>query len=344
MKKICFWFAKAIVAMAVAFAMITGFCFFYYNVPIHYTPEINVTDYYWDENAISCRATEGFAFTETDENGYVNTYPKSGEDIDILVMGSSHTEGFNVSAKENYTYVLNDLMQKNGLDQYAYNIGTSGHTLSRCFRNLESAVSSFNPKEYVIIETESVNPPLEELKQYHDATLSYLPSHNSGLIHQLQKNDFIRLMHVQLSNALENEMKDDEQQETSEENIGQEEATGLSDETKKYLSRMLKDGEKIATEKGCKLVIVYFPGIEIDYSGKVVSPSNDREKADFRAMCEELRIGFVDMQQPFVRMYETTHQLPRGFSNTKVGVGHINKYGHAEIAKELYRYIAEVGK
>ena len=53
------------------------------------------------------RGTEGFAYTKTDENGFVNTFPEKKDEINVLVMGSSHAEGFNVDSDENFTYVLN---------------------------------------------------------------------------------------------------------------------------------------------------------------------------------------------------------------------------------------------
>ena len=53
-------------------------------------------------------------------------------------------------------------------------------------------------------------------------------------------------------------------------------------------------------------------------------------------------VGFVDMTDDFEKMFYEEHHLPHGFSTGQIGVGNINKYGHAVIAESLYRYINEL--
>ena len=341
MKKFYLWFVKAAIAGILAFIIISIFCFFYYNVPTHHTSKTNVTDYYWDKNSISIRGNEGFAFTKTDKNGYVNTYAKTKESTDVLIMGSSHTEGFNVSANENYAYLLNEKLYQNGHDIYAYNIGTSGHTITRCFRNLEDAINEFNPTKYITIETDNLSPSLEELKQLDEKTFNYLPSNDSGLIYHLQKSDFLRLVYTQLSHALDNNKKTDTAEPTKNKSIAIPNSTPSNNEDIIYLEKMLQNGSNLAKENGCQLVIVYIPAIEVDYEGKIIAPANTNEKLLFKNLCEKHDIKFIDMYSSFADTYTKTNRLPRGFSNTKVGVGHINKYGHGQIAKELYEFISK---
>jgi hypothetical protein len=50
---------------------------------------------------------------------------------------------------------------------------------------------------------------------------------------------------------------------------------------------------------------------------------------------------FVDMTGVFISAYNTRRDLPYGFLNTAVGVGHLNKNGHAIIAVELFKRIQE---
>ena len=40
-----------------------------------------------------------------------------------------------------------------------------------------------------------------------------------------------------------------------------------------------------------------------------------------------------------MELYKTRHILPYGFLNTKVGYGHLNRYGHEVIAKRLAKEI-----
>ncbi len=346
MKKKIIWFLKAFVALLVAFCIMSGFCAFYYNLPIHYTNPSGATDYSWEKGSYSVKCTEGFAKVRTDENGFVNTYKPKGEKIDALVMGSSHTEAFNVGEKENYTYLLNDKFSGDENQMYFYNIGTSGHTFQRCLRNLESAVEEFNPQKYIIIETVDVNLSLSELEAVKNDTLDYLPSHDTGLIYYLQKSDLFRRLYAQLSNVLENEKLPTLNISGSEKASGSAPKTGESDENvmveyEKALDAVMKKSSEIAKNNGCRLIIAYIPHLEIDYSGNIIEKETSEQRVIFESICDKYDIGFVDMYEGFVNFYEQNHTLLQGFSNTGVGVGHINKHGHSVIAHELYNYITE---
>lgn len=48
------------------------------------------------------------------------------------------------------------------------------------------------------------------------------------------------------------------------------------------------------------------------------------------------------MTDDFEKMFYEENHVPHGFSTGQIGVGHINKYGHAVIAESLYRYINEL--
>lgn len=346
MKKKIVWFAKAFVASVVAFGILSGFCAFYYNLPIHFTNSSKSTDYYWEKNSYSIKCTEGFAKVKTDNNGFVNTYTPQSENIDVLIMGSSHTEAFNVSEKENYTYLLNEKFSSSENNLYFYNIGTSGHTLQRCLRNLESAVKEFNPQKYIIIETVNVTPSLKELEDIQNGTLDYLPSHDSGLIYYLQKSDLFRLLYAQFSNVLENEKLPSFNFNKSEDVS---KTTTKSDESilveyEQSLDVVLKKSNEIAKDNGCKLIIAYIPQLEIDYNGNIVERKIDQEQKIFENACEKYDIGFVDMYDSFEDYYAQNQALLQGFSNTGIGVGHINKHGHSVIADELYAYVMEENK
>jgi lysophospholipase L1-like esterase len=64
----------------------------------------------------------------------------------------------------------------------------------------------------------------------------------------------------------------------------------------------------------------------------------------FEKACEDNDIIFVDMTDDFKQLYEEKNILPYGFINTKVGRGHLNKYGHMVIAKKLAQVIKEEGQ
>ncbi len=334
MKKTFIWFIKAFVSGTVVLGIATGFCLFYYNLPVHHTNETGVTDYFWDKNVITIRGTEGFSVSETDSEGFVNTFPDKKDKTDILVMGSSHAEGFNVNSDENFTYILNDNLKKNGYDKYAYSIGMSGHDLLRCFRNFENAVKKYKPAEYVVIETYKTDFSIDDWEKLNNNTYGFLPSYDSGLIHYLQKNTFFRLVYAQISNFLEKDnsvvSNDKEQQ-----NIND----GVSEEYIKSVDMVIYKISKIAQQNNCKVMIVYCPALDIDYYGNVVEEDRSDEHEVFVSACEKYCVEFVDMFVPYKEMYEEVKYLPTGFSNTAIGEGHTNKYGHKCIADEIYNRV-----
>ena len=137
----------------ISLAILSLGCFFYYNIPSHYTDKDNVTAYRNDVNAFYSKGTEGFGWGWTNNEGYVNTDNFThGMDIDILVMGSSHMEAFQIMQENSAACLLNS---QYGLK--VYNVGVSGHRFALCASNLKAAVDKYRPSKFVVIEAASVN-------------------------------------------------------------------------------------------------------------------------------------------------------------------------------------------
>ena len=95
---------KVIVSGIVAVAIICGLLCFYDIKPIHKENPKGNTDFVWLPNSIWVKATEGIAFGKFDANGFNNKSVISNPDI--IVLGSSHMEAFNVMQNENSAYLL----------------------------------------------------------------------------------------------------------------------------------------------------------------------------------------------------------------------------------------------
>lgn len=330
MKKTALWFVKAAGAALVAFGLMSVFCFFYYNLPVHYPEPSGASDYSWDKNALSMRGTEGFSYQFTDERGYVNSYPRKDDQIDILVMGSSHTEGFHVNYDENYTYVLNKLLDEGGHDLFAYNIAASGHSLERNIDNLDQALDEFKPSKYVVIEVPNLKVKTANLVYMLEGNLGELESSNSGIVGALQKSDALRLLYYQISQVEVNKKLA----------AGEEEDPWLEYHPK-ALRAALKKAAGIAKEHGVQLIITHLSLVDYDYNGNFCEPEDIGDKELYKQACEEYGIIFLDMYSAYEQMYNSTNRLPRGYCNTAPGVGHTNKYGHACVAQELYKCITK---
>lgn len=324
---------KTVVSGIIAFVILTLFCFLYYNVPVHSANRDGSTDYKWEANVFYSRGTEGFAWGKTNNDGFCNLFDYDDDmKIDILVMGSSQMEAFNVDMSQSTASRLNALRE----NETVYNIGTSGHTFLTCASNLGAALNKYQPTHYVVIGTGSVSFSDEAMTLAISGETPEIPSNDGGIIGLLQKNPCLRLIYSQIRKFAKLSAEDIEDAEDIE---VLDESDALNNEN--LLDDLLRKMSVLAEECGAKLIIVYHPGINIAADGAIDIVTDQDSITQFKRLCDANGIQFLDMSNRFKEEYGNTYILPYGFSNTPVGSGHLNKYGHAMIADELYKLISE---
>ena len=332
------WLCKFIGAAAVAFLALNLFCLFYYNVPVHAETSgqlRGVTDHVWPANTWYCRATEGFAQGITDENGYNNLWDAGQQELGVLLLGSSHMEAFNVAQQDSAAYLLNTMISKRGGDYYVYNIGMSAHSLLRCARNLDAALDAFCPTKYAVIETSSLTFPAEQIRQVLDGTYPFISSHNGGIVGKLQKMPCMRLWYAQIK-ALLGKTDQDEGDLNSCMHQNEADRDRNAGEARDALLSFLSE---TAAGHGVQLIIAYHPSLKLGKDGMAYDPTDPSQAFSFAEDCERYGVVFVDCGKAFIEQYKATGQLPHGFSNTAVGRGHMNRYGHKKFAEEIDRAI-----
>lgn len=328
MRKKLAWFGKALISGMLAFSMLSVFCIFYYNVPVHASTSDGATDYSWQKNKFYSRGTEGFALGKTNNEGYLNSFDyQDGMNIDVLMMGSSHTEGYNVGMSESMSAQLGSMLP----NDVVYNIGTSAHGLNTNASNLSNAIKKYKPTKYVVIEAPSIEFSEEALNLVLEDKNPELSSHSNGIVGFLQNIPFLRLMYAQLKAFLGNLKSNDN---VTSSNI----AENASYET---YSLFLEKLNNIAKSEGVKLIIVYHPALSLNEDGSASTVADKEFCNSFNKNCEENGIIFLDMSSRFLNEYEQNAVLPHGYSNTSVGQGHLNKHGHKMIAEELYKLMEE---
>lgn len=323
---------KTVVAGIIAFVILTLFCFVYFNVPVHSANRDGSTDYKWEANAFYSRATEGFAWGKTNNEGFSNLFDYDGDrKIDVLIMGSSHMEAFQVGMEQSAASRLNALLEQ----ETVYNIGVSGHDFLTCAGNLSAALKTYQPTKYVVIETGSVSFSEEALALAISGETPEIPSNEGGIIDLLQKNPYLRLLYHQMQNHANLQAEDIEEAEDPK-------AFAESDSAanEELLADLLHSMSVSAEEYGARLIIVYHPGISIASDGALDLLIDQNAIARFERLCDADGILFLDMGARFKVEYESSYILPYGFSNTPVGSGHLNQYGHAMMAEELYALIS----
>ena len=90
---------KIILAGVVTIAILSAFSVVYYHTGLRIPSDSGNTDYHWEPNTLISNMKESYSWIITDVNGYNNvSVPDS---VDILLMGSSHMEAFEVSQNDN---------------------------------------------------------------------------------------------------------------------------------------------------------------------------------------------------------------------------------------------------
>lgn len=327
MHKFMRWFCKAIISGSIAIVIASVICTFYYNPGTHIDNKSGETDYVWLGNYNTMTMIEGIAWNRTDKNGFYNASDSLDKNMDILIMGSSNTEGNHILYEQNFPYILSKNTGKS-----VYNIGMSGHTLLVCINNLKKALENMKPTEYLIIETSSVKYTEDEINKCLCGQMENLQSYGEGLLFYLQKSPYLKLLYAQIQNwnsnsnngyVIQSEQPDDEQ---------------IPEEP--YL-KLMKYVSDTCSEYGVKPIILYYPNIVLNPDGTASSVINRAALKVFENACQINGILFVNMEEKFMDRYNKDSILPTGFCNTAVGYGHLNKYGTEMIADELTAVILQ---
>jgi hypothetical protein len=285
--------------------------------------------------------TEGYGNGRMNNEGLNNLEDFRAQQIDILLMGSSHMEGVNVAQTETMASRLNSMFNKT---KYVYNLGFSTHAFLRNANNLEAAIKFYKPNEYIVIEfREEEIAGMQELKDVVDFKLGKLPSFDDGIASYLQRMPYLRLGYRQIKLLtglhVTNMLKI-----FNGKNSASNDTMHVFDKEKhsELLELLVNRISKICTNNGLKLIIFRHPQLILNKDGTTSAKTDIEYFNAFKEACNDNGVYFIDMADVFMEEYKTNHILPHGFYNTAVGVGHLNKNGHYMIANELYNQINKI--
>lgn len=307
---------KLLISAVVSFGLISIVCFFHYNLPVHYTNSDGYTDYIWEKSKIYSRANEGFSIGKTNNEGLSNLEDYTNQPIDILLIGSSQFEAFNVMPDDSTTAQLNTML---GEDYFAYNLGISGHDFLRCTQNLDKALEKYRPTKYVIMEVSDLFLTDKDINDALNNNIPELKSSENKLILTLEKVPALRHFYNQLDNALHK-------------SNGTEAAQEYTDDISNSLETLLKQIAGQADKYNVQIVFLHHnPNTNENETTKA-------QKQLWLELCDKNNIDFIDMTEDFSNAFNDNKYL-YGFLNTLPNEGHLNKTGHKIIAERIYKYI-----
>lgn len=315
----------------IALVILSAFTIVYEYRGIRVSNESGATDFKFRSGDLKSTMVEGFAWFKEDADGFNNMYFLGQNSPDILLMGSSHMEARQIFPEENVCGLLNKMQG----DFSTYNIGMSGHSIYRCIDNIQDAVDFYKPNKFIIIETDKVNLDIEEMNQVLSGSTQEVPFYNAGFINQLQKIPAIKLLYTSFVDWLSQD-KESDAPEDREEDIRHFNQTDYSCILEQFLGKAkLAAGET-------DIIIFYHPSQILEQDGSIVYETDQTFLNIFMDSCQKNGITFVDVTERFKFLYEEEKRLAYGFSNTGVGEGHLNKYGHKAIAEQLSEVIDEM--
>jgi hypothetical protein len=323
---------KIIAAGIIAFLVLNVLCLSYNKMPIYYISKTGATDFTGERYSYYIHMTEGFGYGNLNNEGLNNIENFTAQKIDALLMGSSHMEGNQVAQKKTTKHILNDLFEG---QKYVYNLGMASHSLPYCIKNFGSAIRYYRPKEYVIIETSSVEINIKSLDNIINSTLPPNGVHfDNRTIFFIQHIPYLRLLAGHIDQFKPNNK------------IQQEQTPDIFDKEQYpiLLNTVMQRINQTSISNNIKPIIFYHPHLSLNKDGSASANTDNEYLAAFKTACINNGIYFIDMTGAFLEEYETNHVLPHGFANTAVGAGHLNKNGHRIIANELFRRINEIEK
>jgi len=325
---------KFIIAGIIAFIFLNILCIFYYINPNSIPTTSGVTDFSWEQSAYYSIMIEGYGHGKMNNEGYNNLQNYYNQPIEILLMGSSHMEAFQIPQNKSTAAVLNELFNNS---KYVYNIGISEHDFSHIINNLEAAVQFYKPSEYVILEIPKLEFDIPAMEQGINSNLTKLSSHDSKLISLLKKIPYLykipylRLIKLQYQYYKDNSGNNDfiEKKDTNMNN----------DIYSQTIKAVIMKLSRVANEYNIKIILLYHSPFRINFDGSIFDTTNINLLSLYTNLCAENNILFLNMTDKFKEEYETSHISPYGFLNTAINEGHLNRFGHQMIANELFKHI-----
>ncbi len=325
---------KLAVSGIAAGVILSAFSLIYYNPPVAAPQPDKTTNSKFEENKSWSVMTEGFGYGKTDSSGYNNSYYDGCTDPDVVVIGSSQTEALQVGHRDNFVYLLNEMLAtdgKEGNDLKCINRGVSAHFFNVTSSNFKYVAEQYKNADYIVIEVNKVFFDAKTLDKMAEGGYHSDLAPRSKLYTLAQNIPAFRLLRLKINEFME---KDG----------GAGNITPSADDIAYYSDKMnvvLADIAKISEQYGIKTVILCHNTIDIDKNTATPSKTTQEYYDAFEKCCEDNGIELLNATDAFCDNYEKTYQLPYGYSNTTPGTGHLNAHGHRVIAEVLYDRLNE---
>jgi lysophospholipase L1-like esterase len=317
------------------------------------TPEISF-DPVWGKlpvaGSVIMERTEGDGITHFFANGEVATPYQGGANIPVL--GDSNTRALQVNDNQSYVSVAETMLRGKGIKVDLHNLGASGGTLADYTYWAPFVQSKYQPS-IVVIQistgdfwgTGSGGYVMSNQGNYFiknsDGTLKVIHKpllENYDLLRRIRGefallgygSDRLTLFLQIYKNSQVSDVADETQPSSN--------SSSLAQKLDDYRAQLMALHTAFQGQRVIILGLPYYPLI----SGDQIALGDN----DYSLLLDQARRygdwQVLDPLSAFQALWLQDHKLPRGFTNTVPGVGHLNADGHALVGQLLADKIEEM--
>lgn len=342
---------KRIAALITAFFLVNGFCALYYNPGVQYALEGGATGFARGGYHYSARMNEGISVTRADRFGYNNIDEYLyGAEINIVVMGTSHFEGYNVSQSDTLVSALNRKLRESGAPFFAYNIAASSHSTLINLANFDNVIKTYPDVKYIVFEFNGISATRERLAAAIAGEGGKITTMDSGFLYYAQRVPLFKAAYSQVK-KLGGGMGDmfrsfllDPIGYTKYMLTRKPPQPGATVEPYNPYPDFINRLSEFAEARDIDIILINHPYLALSSGGGASIDENAAQRAEIAELCAGTRVTFIDMSEIFLNDYLENRRLHHGFANTKLNSGHLNATGHSLIAAALYDYFTEAAQ
>ena len=327
------WVSAVLVALVICNGLL-----FLYNRPAGWINRTNSsTNSIWYPGSFILHGTEGRGFHSVDQNGYINIDLPCQADY-CVVIGASFTQGKEVASGKRFTDILNDKLAVHSNALAVYNCSQDGYYFPDIVKNFYAITQEFSNAGTLVIEIGSMN--FSSLQLLDSLTQNGFDENQTGknIVSQLSPLKKLSIKVKELfpvytifrNQIIAYRNSSAPQMKASEKSADSDASYAAFDKT---LSLIRAEWDK-------ELIIIYHPSIEIGEDGSLhIIRENAVDVESFGRLCSKNNIIFIDVSDDFIKSYAQNYAVPYGYSNTRMGSGHLNADGHKVIADALYEIL-----
>jgi hypothetical protein len=324
-----------------------------YNPPLH----IDSSNWAGDIPAVNSAilwGQEGYAITHYEKWREVRTpYRDDRMDNDVIVLGDSFTEGFQVPDNRKFPSIAETFLRQNGYDIDIHNLGRTGLAMGDYVSWIPIYQSLYQPKAIVIQLAQSDFVDSLDVEQFNYfvaqdnkiTNLIHAYDISSGFHQRERKNINWGGSQIQMlgsrrwsliQQSMGNLIDEDSNPEAPNAETG-----AKSDEFNAKLAAQQME-MLISASGDVPLIVILLPSAPYIDGDEIlfVDPAHEEFKEFIKGFPE---VTIVDPLPKFEQLAATGH-LPRGFFNSTPDAGHLNKYGHSIVGSLLAKALEQIIK